>query len=225
MDNLKDGQSHSLDEIDSTTSTLDYMKNEIGMCRILINDKIPTITWAKFKHVSGISEKTYNSLEMVSRNKGSLVDKWLCTFNAIPKKHWEGDEMFVDNQWVRWDEKMPIQEFVDLCLSCNGKKVEKDDNILINGFPKVDAQSQLDFFDAHIDEIRETWEANKNKKGYIEIYITSDYKPYPTGFEFIEKRIRKSSFNFMWVSETEEYALVHFLWEATRTQYKLAVAI
>jgi hypothetical protein len=34
---------------------------------------------------------------------------------------WEGIEMFVDDQWVRWNETIPIEEFVSLCLSCNQK--------------------------------------------------------------------------------------------------------
>lgn len=73
------------------------------------------------------------------------------------------------------------------------------------------------------DEIIKVWEANKHKAGYVEIYITPDYKPYPSGFEFIEKRIKKTSFKPLWESETDNYALVHLLWEAAHTQYKVAL--
>lgn len=60
--------------------------------------------------------------------------------------------------------------------------------------------------------------------GYIEVYITSDYKPYASGFRFIEKNVKKSTFKTLKKSETESYALVHFLWEATYTQYRMAIA-
>lgn len=123
---LVSGQSYSSDEVDLVASTDDYMKKEIGMCRILISESLPVITWAKFKHVSGISEEYYDILDSHSRSVGSPVDKWICTFNSIPSKYWEGIEMYVDDQWVRWDEKINIQDFVDLCLSCNGKQLKKN---------------------------------------------------------------------------------------------------
>lgn len=218
---LVGGQTYSADEVQTITSSNDYMKKEIGMCRIVISDKLPVISWAKFKHVSRISEAYYDAIDTYSRSIGSPVDEWICTFKAIPKRYWEGIEMYVDEQWVRWDEKINIQEFVNLCLSCNGKLVKEE---LINGFSKSHAQSQLEFMEEHKAEIIDIWEANKHKQGYIEIYITPNYNPYPTGFRFIEKRINKSSFKPLWKSATNTYALVHFLWEATFTQYKTAFA-
>ncbi len=192
------------------------------MCRILINESLPVISWAKFRYVDGIEWTSYYVIDENSRYT-SPVDKWICTFSGIPSKYWEGIEMYVDDQWVKWDEKLPIQEFIDSCISCYGKQAEEEE--MINGFPKKHAQNQVEFVRRHIDEIRKIWEANKNKKGYIQIYITPDYKPYPSSFEFIEKRFKKTSFKpALWESETDSYALVHFLWEATFTQYKMAVA-
>jgi hypothetical protein len=222
-DELVSGQTYSSDEVEIVTSNDDYMKKEIGMCRIVLSERISVISWGKFKHVSGISEPMYYALDEHSRSIGSPVNQWYCKFSGIPSKYWEGIEMYVDNQWVRWDEEMPIQEFVDLCLSCNGKQAEEEE--LINGFPKVHALSQVDFMARYHDEIKKVWEANKDKKGYIEIYITPDYKPYTSGFKFIEKRIRKDSFKPLYESAIDSYALVHFLWEATHTQYKIAVAL
>ncbi len=222
-DNLVSGQTYSSDEVDIVPCNNNYMKKEIGMCRIVVSENVSTVTWAKFKHVSGISEPMFYALDKHSRSIGSPVNQWYCKFAGIPSRYWEGIEMFVDDQWVRWDEKMPIQEFVDLCLSCNGKQVEEEE--MINGFPKKHAMYQIAFMERHHDEIKEIWKANKDKKGYIQIYISPDYKPYPCGFEFIEKRIKKTSFKPLRESETETYALVHFLWEATFTQYKMAVAL
>jgi len=85
--------------------------------------------------------------------------------------------------------------------------------------------SQIDFIHEHQEEIVRVWEANKQRKGYIEVYITTDYKPYKSGFRFIEKRIRKNTFKLLsgFESESNNYALVHFLWQATYTQYRMAV--
>jgi hypothetical protein len=209
-------------EVDTVTATFDYMKKEIDMCRILISETLPTISWAEFKYVSGISGIIYHALDDLYRKFGCQNEKLFCTFNSIPKKYWEGIEMFVDDQWVRWDEKMPIQEFVNLCLSCNGK--QKIDEKAIRSFPEVQCQNQVDFIYEHYDEIIRLWEANKHKKGYIQIYITPDYKPYPCGFKFIEKRVWKSTFSPFKVFEGETKALVHFLWEATFTQFRMGIA-
>jgi hypothetical protein len=126
-------QDYLSDEVRIDTADYDYMKKEIGMCRILINESLPVISWAKFRYVSGIEWTSYYVIDECSRTSGSPVDKWICTFSGIPKKYWEGIEMYVDDQWVKWDEKMPIQEFVDLCLSCNGKQIAEKE--MINGFP------------------------------------------------------------------------------------------
>lgn len=215
-------QDYFSDKVETKTATNDYMKKEIGMCRILINESLPVISWAKFRYVSGITWTSYYIIDENSRHT-SPVNQWYCKFAGIPSRYWEGIEMFVDDQWVRWDEKMSIQDFVDLCLSCNGKQPKEEE--LINGFPKIHAQSQIDFIEHYHDEIREVWEANKDKKGYIEVYVAPNYKPFPSGFEFIEKRIKKSIFKPLIESETDTYALVHFYWQATYTQYKMAVAL
>lgn len=219
--NLQGGHIYSIDELDLLTATNNYMKREIGMCRIIISDKLPTITWAKFKYVSGISKDTFNAIDSHSRKKGSPVHLWYCTFSPIPCEYWEGIEILVDNEWVKWDGKIPVEEFVELCQSCNGKKQAPKETI--NGFPKEHCQKQLDFIRRHHDEIIQLWKANENKKGYIEIYITPDYKPYPCGFQFKEKRVKKSTFKPLLNSGEEDYALVHFLWEATYTQYRMGI--
>jgi hypothetical protein len=215
------GQVYSSDEVDLVTVNNDYMKKEIGMCRILISETLSTISWTKFKYVSKISEKTYYALDSFSRSNGSPTGQWLCTFNPIPKKYWEAIEMFVDDQWVRWDGITPIEKFVSICLNCNGKEEEEEE--LIKGFPKKHCLAQIDFIDKHYDEIIKFWEANTQKKGYIEIFITPDYKPYPCGFRFVEKRVKKSTFRPFSEFEGHSLALVRFLWEATFTQYRMGL--
>lgn len=217
-DELVDG----INEIHSIPADDEYVKKEIGWCRILISENLPTTSWKEFKQVSGISKSGYNAWETYSRSNGSSPDQWLCTFSPIEKKYWEGIEMYVNDQWVKWDEKILIEEFIESCLRCNGsqelnewkgKKVSKQH-----------CKSQVYFIDKYRDKIIEFWEANKHKKGYVQIYIKPNYEPYDCGFQFIEKRVKKSTFKPLLISSTENYALVQFLWEATFNQYRMALA-
>jgi hypothetical protein len=125
-DELISGKLYPIDAIESITVNNDYMKKEIGMCRILISETVPVISWAKHKYVSGISEPMWYAIDSHSRSIGCPVDKWICTFTPIPNKYWEGVEMFVDNQWVKWDGKIPIKKFVEICLSCNSNKKSEE---------------------------------------------------------------------------------------------------
>src|ERR1035437_1943621 len=228
------GQIYSSDSVDWIIVNNDCMKKEVGMCRILISEDLPTISWAKYKHVSGISEQLYYAIESHSRSKGNPTDQWLCTFNPIPKKYWEGIEMFVDGQWVKWDEKISIEKFIDICLSCIGNQeipnLKSDENIKDNEawshqISKEHCQKQIDFMNVYRDEIAEFWEANKHKKGFIAVHVTDDYKLYDCGLIFKERRVEKSTFYpILWKSRTENIALVHFFWEATFTQYRMAFA-
>jgi hypothetical protein len=218
---LLPGKIYSSDEVQSVTVSDDYMKKEVGMCRILISESLPVISWAKFKYESRISERRYSALDTYSRSIGCPVDKWICTFTPIPEKYWEGIEMFVDNQWVKWDGKIPIKKFVEICLSCNSNK--KSEALAKEVVYPENVQNECDFINKYKPDILMLWEVNKHKKGYIEIYVTPDYKPYKCGFQFIDKRIRKSSFKTISESQTGNYALVHFLWEATYTQYRMAL--
>lgn len=213
---------YPVDPIETVTADIDYMKKEIGMCRILISETVPVISWANLKEVGKILDAGYDFIDRDSISMGSPVDKWICSFSPIPKKYWEGIEMFVDNEWVRWDERTYIDDFVELCLSRNGKELSGDE--MINGFPKKHLQGELDFINRYENELGKFWEANKHKKGYIEVYVKPDYTPYDCGFRFIEKRIRKPTFKPFGASSTNTYALVHFLWEATYTQYRMAVS-
>ena len=52
----------------------------------------------------------YDQMHSFNTNKGFNVADWRCTFNTIPEKYWVGVEMFVKGEWVRWDEKISIEE-------------------------------------------------------------------------------------------------------------------
>lgn len=216
------GQTDSMDEVDSIPADNDYVKKEIGMCRILVSEKLPTISWEKFKQVSGISKKGYKRWDTYSIDNGSSTGQWLCTFTPIPKEYWEGIEMYVDDQWVRWDEKILIEDFIELGLRHNGsQELNEWKNKLVS---KQHCQSQIYFIGRYKDEIIEFWKANKHKKGYVEIFVKPTYEPYDCGFRFIEKQVKKSTFKPMRKSGTDTYALVHFLWQATLNQYRMGLA-
>lgn len=215
------GKSYSSDEIDLGTVNIAYMRKEIGMCRLLIKETLPVISWSKFKYESGVTDIWYDLLNNYSRNTGSSVDEWLCSFNPIPKEYWEGIEMFVDDQWIRWDEKISVLKFIDICLSCNGNeyinKLPSDENVL------QQYQNEADFLNKYHLEIAKFWRANMHKKGYVQIYVKPNYEPYDSGFKFIEKRVKKPTFTIEKRSPTNTYALVHILWAATFTQYRFSL--
>ncbi len=317
-DNLEIVKIHESKKGGMLSATTDYMKNQIGMCRIIINKPLQTNTWAEYKFLGHISEKVYDFFnDYFLHLQGYLTKDWFFTSNPISRVNWDGIEMFAGNEWVKWDEKISIEEFVQLCLSSNdkaysGKKFEqldlideyhtartvieaykdelisfwitknikeghievhldKNDRLIEDGIKHVKKRipkqyfqildrsftntyvlinfiggstisqvkvavpykndevyqqyvKEAEFMKKHYNEIVGFWEANKNKKGYIEIYITPDYKPYKCGFKFINKRIDKSKFRITSTSKTDTYALVHFLWEKTFTQYKMAMA-
>ena len=60
-------QDYLSDEVEIETADNDYMKKEIGMCRILINENLPVISWAKFRYVSGITWTSYYIIDENSR--------------------------------------------------------------------------------------------------------------------------------------------------------------
>jgi hypothetical protein len=216
------GQICDLNDIESVTVSNNYMKKEIGMCRILINESLPTISWAKFKYASGISESIFNAIDSHSRSIGCPVGEWICTFNPIPKEYWDAIEMFVNDEWVRWDEKIPIENFLDICLSCNGNENSKE--IVAMWVNNMQVQKIIGFINKYENEIIDFWEANKGERGYVKVFVKSDYTPCVGGIMFIEQRVRKSTFHILEESETGRYALVQFLWEDTFGQHKLALA-
>jgi hypothetical protein len=218
---LEVGKTYSAKDVEIKTADNEYMKQVIGMCRIVISETLPTISWAKFKYVSGISDRMYNALDEGCRSKGSPTEKWSCTFSPVPKRYWESIEMYVVDQWVSWDEKIPIEEFVELCLNCNGKldKSINPEKLAV----KDHYQNESNFMKEHHNEIVELWEANKHQRGYIEIHVNSKYKTNKADFRYVKKPFKKSDFNFSGKSITNTYALVRFLWEATNTQYSLTI--
>lgn len=147
---LESVRTFASDGVYMVTPTNDYMKNEIGMCRILISQQLQTISWKEFKNVGGISSSLYEALDDLAKSEGSPVDQWLCSFNEIPIDYWEGIEMFVNNHWVGWDARIPIEEFIENCLSDNSCQTAL--NLVYVDLDSADLDfDDLDDFDFDLD--------------------------------------------------------------------------
>ncbi len=212
--------SHPKDIFNSITVNNDYMKREVGMCRILISETVPLVSWDRYKYAGNIPESVYEAIDSYSRSIGSPVDKWFCSFNPIPNDYWVGIEMFVNDKWVKWEKMIPIEDFVELCLKCNGKQKSDDNSI----HPTWDVlERQTEFINRWTENLISLWQSNKHIKGYIEAYVNPDYSLYDFGFVYIEKRVNHSSFEILRKSETNHYALVHFHWGENNTHIKIAI--
>lgn len=88
---------------------------------------------------------------------------------------------------------------------------------------EIRERREEDFINKHLNEIKEIWEANKHKNGYLRIIVMPDYTPIDYGFQFIEDTIEKYSFHLLGISRSNSYVLVHFLWLATVTHLSLAI--
>ena len=88
---------------------------------------------------------------------------------------------------------------------------------------------QTDFINNNASVLAALWEANRAKKGYIQIFIKPDYLSY-YGLKFIEqKRVRKGTFLMPKGDALIKYdgvkncVLVEFCWEKIYTSYRAAI--
>lgn len=83
-----------------------------GKARIIVKDTIKVVTWDKFKYVSGTSTAFYDSLTKTAKERNSPIDQWRQYFGKITKENWLGIEIYNNDQWIRWDGIIPIEDFV-----------------------------------------------------------------------------------------------------------------
>ena len=102
-----------------TAISFDEMQEIFGICRIKISEKLPTISWAKFKYAGKISDAEHYKLTEFSRKRGGKTDLWNCSLNPVNEEYFESIEMLVDNDWLTWDRSVSIEDFIELCHSCN----------------------------------------------------------------------------------------------------------
>ena len=200
-----------------TRLTLDELKCSIGLCRIKISDNLQTTSFAKFKHVGKVSNAYFEHLRDDLIKDRAKLELWNCSFRNITEQYFDSIEMLVDDEWVKWDGTVSIKEFVDVCHSCNSSDALPEVKIVTPEF-----YGQMRFYMNKHDEIIEAWEANKDKRGYLEIYVKEDYDT--CSIKFIEKGFKDSDFCAAEESDSGHYIYMHLLWYDTYTHYKGAFA-
>lgn len=201
----------------TTRLSLKEMQETLGVCRIKISEKLQTTSWAKFKYVGKISESYYHQFDDFCQKQGGKTHRWNCSFKPISSEYFESIEMLVGDKWLKWDGSVSIEEFIDICHSCNVDAELPE----MKEYP-LEILGQLDFFLNKQDEIIEAWEKNKGSKGYLEIYVREDY--CTCNIKYINKNIRKSQFHHTPINENHDYLYLHMLWFDTKTHYKGAFA-
>lgn len=216
---LVGGKINQNNEIKTESLSFSEMKSIFGVCRIKISERLPLTTWAKYKHLGGVSEQFYDRFDKISREVGSPTNLWACSFSPISSDYFESIEMMVGNEWVAWDGTNPIEEFVELCHSCNTKIT-----LPVNALTKAPdfVYRQIDFFKKHENDIIRLWEENKHKIGYLKITVMGDYDTMFS--KFVEGKFWKKNFLNLIESKSRNYAYVQFNWVATNTSYKACLA-
>lgn len=209
----------TLDSQGNTQSRLsvDEMKESFGVCRIKIKETLPTTNWAKFKYVGKVSASNYYLFDEFSRKRGGKPQLWNCSFKPITSDYFESIEMLVEDNWVVWDKSVSIEQFIDICHSCNSRNKLPETNV----FPLA-VINQMNFFKEKQEEIIDAWLENKAEKGYLEIHVKEDY--YNCQIKFIKKNISMVEFNQIVKNEKVDYLYLHLLWHETKTHYKAAFA-
>lgn len=202
---------------ESTTMTLIEMRDLFGVCRIKIKDNYPTFSWAKYKYTGRISAEFYENFTNFSDILGCNTSRWYYSFSPICIEHFESIEMLVGEEWIAWDETISIEDFIDICHSCNSNKKLPETKVLDNHILK-----QVEFLLDNQERIIEEWENNLGKIGYLEIYIDEKYEQ---GYiRFFEKKFKKSSFKCTYNKVGDNCLYLHLLWGATKTHYNSAFA-
>jgi hypothetical protein len=96
-----------------TLATDENVVDLIGRARIRINSELPTITFARFRYVSGIDDNLYLRLKYSAIDAGSDITKWYCSLNPIPEKYWLGFELLTNKGWEAWTGKEEIKTFLE----------------------------------------------------------------------------------------------------------------
>jgi hypothetical protein len=201
----------------SKTMSLDEMKEIMGVCRIKISEKLPTVTWAKFKHIGGISEELHNELTDFSNNKGGKTNLWNCSLKPITKEYFDSIEMLMGENWVTWDGSVSIEKFVHICHDCNSDKELPKTISCIPGF-----LGQMDFFAKNEEELIEIWESEKkHKRGYLIMYVDENYES--CDYYYNDKNFNASEFYNLTKNGKSNCMYLHMFWKESKTQYKIAI--
>ena len=176
-----------------------------------------TVTWAKFKHIGGITEISHNYFTEFSEKMGCKTNLWNCSLRPISQEYFESIEMLVGNEWIAWDGEMTIADFVNTCHRLNTNQ----------NVPEIDRFSlevllQTQFYLDNEKRIIQIWEQNNDIKGFLEFMVSKDYKS--CRFNFVKGEINNTSFLKVKDSLSNDYVYLHVLWSDTKTKYMAAMA-
>jgi hypothetical protein len=208
-----------IDPLINTTKTmyLGEIKEIMGVCRIKISEKLPTVSWAKFKHIGGIPEELHNSLTDFIDNKGAKTHLWNCSLKPITKEYFESIEMFIGENWVAWDESISIEKFVYICHDCNSAKELPRIMSCIPGF-----LGQMDFLAKSEEELIEIWEDEKKyRSGYLILHVDENYETCDCYFH--DENFNPSEFYNLTKYGKSNCMYLHIFWKESKTQYKIAI--
>ena len=197
--------------------TLKEMRETLGICRIKINESLPTTSWAKFKYVGNISDSLYESFNDFSIKTGNKTQMWNCSFKPITSEYFDSIEMLVEDDWVTWDGSISIEEFVDICHSCNAN----------GGFPEFvystkESTAEGTFLKENLMKIMETWAKDcVGRNGCLEMFVDEDYESCTINFN--ESDFEESDFTYIPKKNDLEYMYLNMFWKASLTQYKIAI--
>lgn len=75
-----------------------------GCARISINYEKDLITWAKYRHVSGLPIEGLNIMEYEGEKKGAKRDDWFASFTGVKRDKWIDIEVWTGDKWIKFDE-------------------------------------------------------------------------------------------------------------------------
>lgn len=76
------------------------MFNIVGVARIEVVPTDSYITWKKYRHVSGISQWDFLTMEQVGIDRGANPSEWYARFSPIPKEEWLTTQIRIDGKWI-----------------------------------------------------------------------------------------------------------------------------
>lgn len=86
-----------------TELSLDEMIEMCGLARIEIEPTTPLITWAKYRHESGMSVQLADELETIGRKKGASPGQWYTSFRPVSIDYWIRAEVWRNGKWVEYE--------------------------------------------------------------------------------------------------------------------------
>ena len=78
----------------------------VGCARIGVQYTSDLITWAKYKHLSKLSDEMLSNMEQVGIEKGASPSDWYCLPYNLPKSKWKNVELWDGVSWVPYSESL-----------------------------------------------------------------------------------------------------------------------